>query len=621
MTRDPRFCSSALRRAATGVVVAVMLMASMLMLMLMLTPARAAEPSHGIAMHGVPRHAAGIKHFPYVDPTAPKGGRLTLGLLASFDSLNPLTFRGESAAGIRDYVYESLLTRAADEPFSLYGLIAERIVVPDDRSAITFHLRPQARFSDGRPITAEDVLFSHALLKEKGWPGPRSYYRKVAKAEAVGPHEVRFTFAPETDGSFDREMPLILGLMAIVPRHRVNPDTFDQTTLEPPVGSGPYRIAQVEPGRLLVFQRDPDWWAKDLPVTRGRFNFDEVRHEYFREETALFEAFKSGALDSLVETDPVRWSSGYGFAAVEDGRIVKRTFPSRLPAGLSALAFNSRREPFKDARVREALITLFDFEWINRSLYGGLYKRTQSVFERSALSSFGVAADARERALLAPFPDAVRPAILEGSYRLPASDGSGNNRANQQAAIRLLAEAGWRLEGRVMTNQVTRQALAFDVLANRRAQERLLLTYQRALEPLGIRMNVRLVDSAQYEARLKDGDFDVVQTFWASSLSPGNEQTNRWGSAAADAPGARNYAGVKSPAVDAMIQALLAARGQDEFTSAARALDRVIRSGHYVLPLFHLPEVWVAHRAALRGPETTVLPNGGFDLDLWWVAR
>jgi peptide/nickel transport system substrate-binding protein len=571
-------------------------------------------------MHGAPAHAAGLAHWPYANPNAPKGGRITLGITGTFDSLNPLTFRGEAAAGIRDYVYESLMVRAADEPFSLYGLLAERIEVPDDRSAITFHLRPAAAFSDGRPVTSTDVAFSLETLREKGWPFQRNYYRRVAGIETPSPRTIRFALAPNADGSFDRELPLILGLMPIVPKHRINAETFDQTTLEPPVGSGPYRVARVDAGRQLVFVRNQDWWARDLWFARGRFNFDEIRHEYFREETALFEAFKSGEIDSLTDTDPVRWATGYAFAAVEDGRIIKTSFQSRLPVGLSALAFNTRRDPFKDMRVREALTALFDFEWINKNLYGGMVRRTQSLFERSALSSFGVPADARERFLLAPFADAVRPAVLDGSYRLPATDGSGNNRANQQAAVRLLADAGYRLEGREMIHQATRKPLAFEVLANRRTQERLLLTWQRQLETVGIKMGVRLVDSAQYESRLKENDFDMVQTFWASSLSPGNEQTNRWGSISADASGTRNYAGVKNSAADAMIQALLAARSQEDFTSAARALDRVIRSGHYVLPLFHLPEVWVAHRSHLRGPRGPSTPNSGFDLDLWWSA-
>jgi peptide/nickel transport system substrate-binding protein len=589
-------------------------------LMSMLTALCAsAEPRHAIAMHGEPKLAAEFKSLPYTNPDAPKGGRLTLAINGAFDSLNPLIFKGESATGVRGYVYESLMARAEDEPFSLYGLIAASIDVPDDRRSITFQLRPEARFADGKAITAYDVLFSYKLLADKGWPAQRGYYRKIATAEARGPHTVHIAFKPEADGSFDREMPLIMGLMPVLPAHKINPDNFEQTSLEPPLGSGPYAITRVDPGRSITFTKRPDWWAKDLAITQGRFNFDEIRHEYFRDASALFEAFKSGEIDSYTETDPGRWATGYRFPAVEDGRVVKREIATRLPAGMSGFVFNTRRPVFADQRVRQALELLFDFEWINRNLFGGLYKRTQSYFERSELSSFGVPADTRERALLATISDAIRADVLDGSAKLPVTDGSGNNRANQQAAVKLLTAAGYKLEGRRMVHTATGKQLAFEVLATSRAQERLILTYQRALEPLGIALTLRQTDSAQYEARLKDGSFDMIQTYWAASLSPGNEQVNRWGSRSADQTGARNYAGIKNPAVDAMIQAMLAARGAEEFRSAVRALDRVLRSGTYVIPLYHLPNVWVAHKSTLKGPEKT--SNGGFDLDTYWLAK
>lgn len=580
-----------------------------------------AEPLHGIAMHGAPKHPAGMAAFPYVNPTAPKGGRLAQGILGTFDNLNPLIPKGESAAGVRGYVYESLMARADDEPFSLYGLIAATVDVPDDRRSITFTLRKEARFSDGQPVTVADVVFTHGLLKAKGWPFQRASYGKVQAVDTPGERQVRFVFKPEADGSADREMPLIMGLMPIVPAHRIVSDTFEQTTLEAPIGSGPYRISRIEAGRILVFQRNPDWWARDLAVTRGRFNFDEIRHEYFRDQTVMFEAFKTGEIDVFADGDPGRWSSGYDFPALTEGRVVKREFTTRLPAGMSAMVFNTRRPPFTDKRVRDALTLLLDFDWVNRNLYGGLYKRTQSFFERSALSSFGSPADARERELLKPFPDAVMPAILDGTARLPATDGSGNNRANQQAAIALLGQAGYRLDGRRMLHTASGKPLAFEFLAASRGQERLLLTYARALEALGIVMTLRIVDSAQFEARLKETNFDMIQTHWAASLSPGNEQLGRFGSASADQVASRNYAGVKSPAVDAMIAALLAARGHEDFTSAVRAYDRVLRSGSYVIPLFHLPNTWVAHRTTLQGPGLDGPgggTNSGFDLDTWW---
>ena len=571
----------------------------------------AAEP--GLAMHGPPRHAAGFSHFPYVNPQAPRGGRLVLGVLGSFDSLNPFIIKGVSASGLREYVYESLMARSGDEPFSLYGLIAESIELPPDRAFITFHLRREAKFADGQPITPEDVLFSHAVLKEKGWPYHRSHYGKVAKAEKIGERSVRFTFA----AAGDREVPLLLGLMPILPRHRLDAESFERTTLEPPLGSGPYTVARVDAGRSVTYRRNPGWWASDLPVMRGRFNFDEIRIEYFRDAASLFEAFKAGEIDLRIEDDPGRWVEGYRFAAVADGRVTRGELDIELPSGMSALVLNTRRPHFQDARVRRAFIFMFDAEWINRNLFNGLYKRTQSYFERSYLSSHGRPADASERILLAPFQDLVKPEVLDGTFRLPVTDGSGDNRANLQAAHRMLSEAGYALNGgKLMKGGVP---LSIEFLAQTRGQERLMLSYARTLERLGIEMRIRQVDSAQYNARLKSFDFDMVQWTWTASLSPGNEQINRWSSKAADIEGSLNLAGVKNPAADAMIDALLRAEAHDDFTAAVRAFDRVLVSGDYAIPLFHLPKVWVAHWRHLKYP--AVAPLAGIDLDTWWTER
>lgn len=576
-------------------------------------PACAGSPTHAIAMHGDPALPPSFPHFPSVNPEAPKGGRLTLGVLGSFDSLNPLIFRGIAPPGVLGYVYESLMARSDSEPFTLYGHIAERIDAPDDRASITFHLRPEARFSDGRPIAPEDVVFSHALLKEKSWPALRSHYAKVTKVEIVPPRGVKFSFAV----GGDREIPLILGLMRVLPRHRVTADTFERTSLEPPVGSGPYVIDRVDPGRSIHYRRNPDWWARDLATARGRFNFDEVRYEYFRDTSTLFEAFRSGLIDLRIEDDPGRWAQAYRFPAVENGRIVKRELPIQLPAGMSALVFNSRRELFADRRVRQALALLFDAEWLNRSLYNGLYERTQSFFERSELSSIGRPADVRERALLAPFPGSVRADVMDGSYRLERTSGSGRNRESQEKALALLAEAGFALVDGRMLHTPTRRQLGLEFLAQTRTQERLVGSYARALEQVGIAMRLRTLDSSQYAQRIKAFDFDMVQANWLSSLSPGNEQLNRWGSRAADTPNSFNYAGIREPAVDAIIGELLAARTQADFVSSVRALDRVLISGDYVIPLFHLPRVWIAHRHELKSPAT--LPLAGIDVDSWWI--
>ena len=451
-----------------------------------------ADPQHGIAMHGGLKYPAGFTHFDYADPEAPKGGNVTFAVQGSFDSLNPFIVRGYAISGVRDYVYESLLARSYDEPFSLYGLLAESIEVPEDRSWVVFQINPKARFSDGAPVTPDDVIFSHALLRDKGRPNHRSFYGKVAGVERVGERGVKFTFKGQ-----DRELPLILGLMPVLPKHLVDPGTFEETSFAIPVGSGPYEIVGIEPGTSATFRRDPDYWGRDLAVNRGHYNFDEMRFEFYRDRNAMFEAFKKGLFHILVEGEPGRWARDYDFPAVRDGRVVKRSFELGIPAGMSGITLNTRRPVFADARVREALALLFDFEWINKSLFHGLYIRTQSNFDGSELSAHGRPADPRERALLAPFPDAVLPEVMEGRFSQPVSDGSGHNRDNRRRAIALLREAGYELSGGRMVSRATGQPLAFEMLAVSTPEERLFLTYARQLEAVGIQARIRQVDSAQ----------------------------------------------------------------------------------------------------------------------------
>ena len=582
-------------------------------LLLFLPGSALAEPQIGLAMHGEPLEVRGFTHFPYANPDAPKGGRVVFAVQGSFDSLNPLIVKGASADGVREYIYESLLTRAYDEPFTLYGLIAESLETPPDRSFVEFTLRPEAKFSDGTPITVEDVIFSHALLRDHGRPNHRSYYKKVAKVEKTGKRKVRFTF----DDSGDREMPSILGLMPVLPRHLIDPETFEKTTLVPLTGSGPYIIAKVDAGKSISFKRDPDYWGRHLAVNRGLYNFDEIRFDYYRDAGSMFEAFKSGLVRMRNEDDPTRWTEGYNFPAIRDGRVVKETLPVETPAGMSALVFNTRRPIFADPRVRQALIRLFDFEWVNRNLYHGQYARTESYFARSELSSHGRAADQTERALLAPFAAQVEPSILDGSFAFPVSDGTGENREGRQEALALLEQAGYRLDGGKLVNATTGEPFEFEILAASRAQERLLLTYAGALKQVGIEARIRQVDSAQYQRRKQTFDFDMIQSFWSASLSPGNEQSFRWGSEAAVTDGSFNFPGVKSAAVDAMIEALLRAEDRDSFVSAVRALDRVLLSGDYVIPLFYLPGKWVAYWRDLQPPETT--PLYGYQIDAWWL--
>ena len=577
-------------------------------------PARA-EPRPAIALQGTPALGPGFPHLPYVNPEAPKGGRIVLGQPGSFDSLNPLIVKGVAAAGTREFQIESLMARGLDEPFTLYGLIAETIDVADDKTSVTFDLNPIAAFSDRKPITADDVIFSFELLKTKGRPNHRTYFSKVASAEKLGDKRVRFTFQDASD----RELPLILGLMPVFAKHATNPETFEQTTMTPLVGSGPYTISRIDAGRSISYTRDNGYWGKDLPVTKGRFNFDEIRFDYYREGSVMLEAFKSGGIDLRLEEDPANWASQFDFAAVRDGRIIKTEFDIALPAGMTALVFNTRKDLFKNALVRRALIGLFDFEWINRTLYYGLQKRTDSYFVRSYLSSTGIPADARERELLRHFPDAVRPDILDGKFSLAKSDGSGQNRDNQKAAFELLKQAGFKLERGQLIDPSSGKPFSFEILAQNRAQEALLLSFARSLEPLGIAASVRIVDSAQYQARLNDYDYDMIQTTWTSTLSPGNEQLFRWSEKTAATPGSFNFAGVKNPAADAMIDAMLAAEDKEAFISAVRALDRVLLSGDYAIPMFHVPKQWVAHWTRLKHPGKT--PVFGYAVDTWWIEE
>jgi peptide/nickel transport system substrate-binding protein len=572
-----------------------------------------AEPAHAIAMHGAPMLPPGFAHFPYVDPDAPKGGRVTLGTSGSFDNLNPMIVRGEPVQGTREFVIESLMARSQDEPFTLYGLIAETIDVPDDRSQVTFRLDRRAKFSDGTPLTAADVLFSFEVLRDKGRPNYRTYYKKVAKTEILSDHEIRFVFADAED----RELPLILGLMPIMPRHAMNADKFEETTLTPMIGSGPYRMAAIDPGRSITYRLNPDYWGRDLPVNRGRFNFEEIRFEYYREGSTQFEAFKTGAIDLRNEDDPATWAKRYDFPAVRDGRVAREEIPIGLPAGMTGLVFNTRRAVFADERVREALIQLFNFEWVNKSFFHGLYRRSQSYFERSMLSSARRPADARERILLAPFAGSVLPEIMEGTWHAPKSDGTPQNRSNARRAFEMLDAAGYVLQGGRLVDGKTGKQLSFEILASTTGQERLLGAFTGDLARLGIRARIRVVDSAQYQSRLKDYDYDMIQFTWPSSLSPGNEQLFRWSSRMADDPGSYNYAGVKNPAADAMIAAMLAAESNEDFVSAVRALDRVLLSGRYVIPLFFPPAQWIASWNRLAHPGR--MPLFGFNLDTWWV--
>lgn len=576
--------------------------------------AAAAAPRHAIAMHGEPALGSDFTQFGFVNPQAPKGGRMVRGVLGSFDSLNPFIVRGQAVGVVRSHVFEALMVRNPDEPFTLYAHIAESIEVPEDRSSITFNLRSAARFSDGRPITVDDVVFTLELLRDKGWPNLRTYYSKVERIERIGERSVRFSFPSAND----RELPLILGLMPILPKHRIDPARFEETTLEPMVGSGPYTITAVDPGGSLTLRRDPNWWAADLPTTRGLFNFDEIKIEYFRDANSLFEAFRKGLIDFRAEDDPTRWATGYDFPAAREGRVVLETFTTGLPKPMAAFVFNTRRAVFEDIRVRQGLIELFDFEWINANLFNGAFRRTGSFFEGSELSALGQPAGEREQRLLAPFAQAVSADVMAGTWRPPVSDGSGLDRQRIARGMELLRAAGFRTNQGKLVDRNNRP-LAFEVVVATRDQERVLLAWKRILDRVGIDMSIRQVDSAQFERRRQGFEFDMMPMVWGSSLSPGNEQTFRWGSRAADQPGSFNLSGLKSPAADAMIAQILSALTREDLVSAVRALDRVLMSAQVALPLYHLPEQRIARWTTMARPERPAL--SGQAIDAWWRAR
>lgn len=578
-----------------------------------------AEPSHGLAMHGKPALAKGYSHLPYVNPDAPKGGKITYGVRGNFDSLNPFIVKSirTTARGVWDpvfgnLVFESLLHRSRDEAFTLYGLLAETVETDAERTWIEFHLNPKAKFSDGKPVTVDDVIFSFKLMKEKGRPPYSSRMRKVASMEKVGERGVRFNFTKEAD----RELALLFGMMPILPKHATDAKNFDKSTLKPQIGSGPYLIADIKPGESISYKRNPDYWAKDLPIKIGQDNYDSVKIEYFTSSSSMFEAFKKGLFDIYPEGDPSKWQQAYNFPAISDGRITKDTFRPKTPASMLGFVFNTRRTIFQDRNVRAALASLFDFEWANTNLFFGAYKRTGSYFHGSELSALGVKASVEERALLAPFPDAVSKDVMEGTYLPSVSDGSGRDRKVLKKAFGVLKKAGFTLKNRKMITP-DGKPFEFEILTTTKEQERLALAWQRTLSRLGIALNVRSVDDTQFQRRKGQFDYDVVISRYYASLSPGAEQEFRWGSASRSMEGSFNFAGAADPAIDAMIKAMLAARERQDFVTAVRAFDRVLISGHYLVPLYHLDEQWLARWTRIQHPKK--LPLYGYRLPTWWA--
>ena len=572
-----------------------------------------AEPRYGIAMHGSPKYPSGFAHFDYVNPEAPKGGTLKMAVVANgFDSFNPFDIRGVAAAGVSTYLYDTLLVASDDEPFSKYGLIAESLETPEDRSYVVFNLREEARFHDGEPITAEDVKFSFEVLTTQGHPFFRNYYADVAEVIAENPRRVRFEFKPTTN----RELPLILGQMPILPAHYWAEREFGENGLTPPLGSGPYRIGKFEAGRSVEYERVDDYWAKDLAVRKGRFNFDRIRYDYYTDDTVALEAFKAGSFDFRVESSAKNWATAYDGEKFDDGRIIAEAIEHHRPTGMQGFVFNTRRDVFKDPRVREALAFGFDFEWANKNLFYGQYTRTNSYFENSELASSGLPSD-RELEILEPYRDQLPPDVFSEAYEPPKTEGQQGVRSNLRKALQLLRSAGYDIEDGTMVHQETGEALAFEILLFQKSFERVVLPFKNNLAKLGIDVSVRLVDSNQYIQRVREFDYDMITQVMPQSDSPGNEQREYWHSSNVDATGSRNYIGVSHPVVDQLVGQVIQAPNRDELVLRTRALDRVLLHGHYVIPHWHLAKDRVAYWSHLQRPAET--PKNGVDLDNWWV--
>jgi len=576
----------------------------------------AARPQHGIAMYGDPALPPDFAHLPHANPDAPRGGRIVFGESGGFDSLNPFILKGRPAAGLSALTVETLMGRSYDEPFTLYGLLAETVETDPDRSWVEFTLREGARFSDGSPVTVDDVLWSFRTLGTVGHPRYLTAWKKIASAEATGPRSVRFTF-----NTVDRELPLILGLRPILKRAQWEGRDFAESPDVLPLGSGPYVVAAHEPGRYITYRRNPDWWGADLPFNRGQHNFDEIRYDYFGDAGVVFEAFKAGAITTWRETNPAKWATNYDFPAVRSGAVVKSEIPHGRPSGILGFAFNTRKPLFADWRVREALITAFNFDFVNQTLNGGALRRIESYFSNSVLGMQpGTPATGREAELLAPFAADLPPGTIEG-YALPVSDGTAANRAGLRRATDLLAQAGWTVQDGVLKNPAG-VAFAFEMLLQNGQDDMIAAAtiWAEALQRLGIAMRITTIDSAQMTERTNAYDFDMTYIWRSLSLSPGNEQTLYWGSAGADTPGSRNLMGMKSPAADAMVAAMLASATHEDFVAATRALDRVLTAGRYVVPLWYSHVSRLAHAQQLRYPSRLPIYGDwlGFQPDVWW---
>ena len=574
--------------------------------------AGASRPVNGpaISMYGDLKYQPGFKHFQYVNPEAPKSGDVKMAAFGTYDTLNPFTLKGVAAAGLGETV-DSLTVASSDEAFSQYGLVAETIETPADRSWVAFTLRREARFHDGSAMTADDVIWTFETLRTKGQPFFRSYYGSVAKVDKLGDRKVKFSFAPGDN----RELPLILGQLPVLSKAYWAKRDFEKTTLEPPLGSGAYKIESFEPGRAITYRRVKDYWAAKLPMKVGTDNFDTIRYDYYRDVNVAIEAFKAGQYDLRMENVAKNWATAYTGPAVAAGMIRKEEIKNEIPTGMQGFAFNTRRPVFQDARVRRALAHAWDFEWTNKNMFYGAYTRTKSYFSNSELASSGQPGP-DELAVLEPFRGKVPDDVFTKEYQPPASDGSGNIREGAREALRLLGEAGWTVKGGKLAN-AKGEPLSFEILIDEPTWERIVLPFVKNLERLGVAARVRTIDAAQYQKRVDDYDFDMLTAVWRQSLSPGNEQRDFWGSKAAATPGTRNLAGIRDPSIDKLIELLIQAPDRAALVTRTRALDRVLLWGHYVIPHYHLQAFRVAHWDRFARP--AVAPKYTFGFDTWWI--
>jgi len=570
-----------------------------------------AGPKHAQTLYDEPpKYPANFKHFDYVNPDAPKGGTLRQAGFGGFDSLNPFINKGVPADDI-GMIYDTLTRHGLDEPFTEYGLLAEKIEKAPDNAWVRFYLRPEARFHDGQPVTAEDVKFSFDTLMSKGAPMYRGYYADVEKVEVESPQRVRFVFKQ----AGNRELPLIVGQLPVLPKHWWAERDFSKGNLDVPLGSGPYKVADVQAGRSIRYERVKDWWGKDLPVNRGFYNFDTLEIDYYRDNTVALEALKAGQFDYWLETSAKNWATAYNTPAIANGQLIKEEIANHNPTGMQGFIFNTRRPLFTDRRVREALGLLFDYEWANRQLFNGAYTRTRSYFDNSELASVGLPS-ADELKLLEPLRAQIPPQVFTDEYRPPVTDGSGIIREQQRRAYQLLQEAGWRVDGDKMLDS-TGKPVSFEFLLAQTEFERVLLPFKRNLADLGIELVIRRVDVSQYINRLRSRDFDLIVGGFGQSNSPGNEQREYWHSSSADNPGSRNFIGLKDPAVDSLVEGLINADSRQSLITHTRALDRVLLWGHYVVPNWHIKTWRVAYWNRFEHPK--ISPKYDIGLYTWWA--